>query len=161
MSRYIKDAFLNGTTQVIRDYANITVKNLDSNVSAQSLSNTLGATINNSVVEVSTQTGADIILTNAVSFSGRAGVDIKIYDMDYSYIVGNSYGMNTTKVNLILVTDQNKYYNSIGNIEFKNGEVHLLINGFINDSHTNYQSFNLKSIQVIGRIHTTFDTLMC
>lgn len=161
IKRHVLDAFLNGTTEVYRDYANCTVKSVGSNIAGQNFSNTLGGTLNNGIVDISTQTISFVNLTNAVSFSGQGGTDIEIFELDNSYVVGNTYYTNSGHVRLILVSDQNVYYNTVGTIYFYNKKVHLQIKGFVNDNHTNYQSFNLKQIQIQSLFHASFESLMC
>lgn len=161
LARYIRGAFLNGSCNVIRSYINITKKNQNTSISAESLSNTLGCTQFNNYINVSTQGSSDIIFNSPQSFSGRNGIDIRLFDVDNSYIIGNPYNYNTAKLNVIIATNENKYYNSSATIKFYKGEVHLLIKGIINDSHNNYTSFNISQIQVLDQFNMSCDANMC
>lgn len=161
LARYIRGAFLNGSCNVIRSYINITKKNQNTSISAESLSNTLGCTQFNNYINVSTQSSSDIIFNSPQAFSGRNGIDIRLFDVNNSYIVGNPYNYNTAKLNVIIATSDNKYYNSSATIKFYKGEVHLLIKGIINDSHNNYSSFNISQIQVLDQFNMSCDAIMC
>lgn len=161
LARYIRGAFLNGSCNVIRSYINITKKNQNTSISAESLSNTLGCTQFNNYINVSTQSSSDIIFNSPQAFSGRNGIDIRLFDVDNSYIVGNPYNYNTAKLNVIIATSDNKYYNSSATIKFYKGEVHLLIKGIINDTHNNYSSFSISQIQVLDQFNMSCDANMC
>lgn len=161
LGRYIREAFLYGSCNVIRTYNNITKKNQNENISVESLSNTLGNTQTNNLINVSTQASADIIFSTAQAFSRRNGINIRLFDVDNSFIVGNSYSYNTAKVNVIIATNENKYYNAVATILFYKGEVHLLIKGIINENHNNYLSFNISQIQILDQFNMNCDANMC
>lgn len=161
LGRYIREAFLYGSCNVIRSYSNITKKNQNENISAESFSNTLGNTQTNNLINVSTQYKSDIIFSTPQAFADDNGIDIRLFDVDQSLIVGNSYNYNTAKLNVIIGTSDYKYYNAVATILFYKGEVHLLIKGITNENHDNYLSFNITRIQILDQFNMCCDANMC
>ena len=162
----IIEGILYGSCSVIGTYINIHPLNINSDIYSQDLSNTLGCSINNGIVEVSSQGDWTISFSTNQSYSSRDGLLVKLFDIDttnnyHSYIIGNTYGYNTAKVPVIIAAQGGSYYNGSAQIVFKNGSVYLDVAGQINDAHNNYLTLSIAQIQGLAGIQLTCDSLMC
>ena len=160
----IAQSFLNGSCDVIGAYSNVIIKNLDSDISQQNLTNTMGTQLNNNIVQVSTQGYASMSFSSSKAFDGT-GLLFKICDLDYStghcYIAGDAYSICKAFVPLILRDSNSKYYNATGYIYFKDNAIYLKVHPLINEAGNNYLSMNITQIQFSDGIQATFDSLLC
>lgn len=161
----IAQCLLKGSCDVIGNYKNITVGSLGSNITSQDLSYSLGATLNNNIVEVSTQGYAQIFLTDPIHLNGSSGIEFKLYDInitsDYSYIIGNMYNFNTCYVPAIIHSNDGTYDNAMIQIIFKNGGVYIKIPSRINRTNSGFADLYITQIQIMSSLHATFNTLWC
>lgn len=161
----IIQAFLYGSCSVIYDYANILIKNLNSNVSAQTFTNSLGSTFNNGIVEVSQQNPSEILISTPFNLDG-GGLDFKLGDIKLSdgvksYIIGNNYKYNIGRLDIIFRTTDFQYYKTTGYFYIKNKELHIVIPPMINDARNNYLNVSINQIQIGSGSQFTSDGLMC
>lgn len=85
---------------------------------------------------------------------------VKIADLTNSLVVGtenSDFAING--VPCVIQADDNKYYSIVVDFIFKNGEIYIQSN-LINDTNNNYQSRNLKALQ-IAPFNTTTNALYC
>ena len=161
----IIEGILYGSCNVIGTYINIHALNLNSDIYSENLTTTLGCSINNGMVEVSSQGDWTISFSTNQSYSSRDGLLVKLFDIDttnyHSYIIGNTYGYNVAKVPVIIAAQGGSYYNGNAQFIFKDGSVYLDVVGQINDSHNNYLSLTIAQIQGLAGIQLTCDSLMC
>ena len=161
----IAEAVINGSCDVIGVYNNIHIKNLNSAISSQNLTDTLGCQLNNNIVQVSTQNQSEIEFSTPQEVSGNLGAYIKIADIDYenhpSYIIGDIYNVCKCYIPLILRTTDYKYYNASGHLCYANGGIYLKIFGMINDTNDNYRTLNINQVQILNGTHAVFESFLC
>ena len=161
----IAEAVINGCCDVIGTYINIHIKNLNSAISTQDFTDTLGCQLNNNIVQVSTQNLSEIEFSTSQEVSGNLGAYIKIGDIDYqnysSYIIGDIYNVCKCYIPLIIRTVDYNYYNANGHLCYANGSIYLKIFGLINDTNDNYRTLNINQIQILNGTHAVFDSFLC
>lgn len=157
-------AIVYGACSIYHPYKNIPVTNVNSAISSQSFSNSLGQTMNNGIVEVSMQAYCNVFFGTSQAMSSSGGVTIRLFDIDLThdtYIIGNKYNFTSTYVPVIIHDDQGNFYNATGQIIFNSGKIYLKLPGMINTTNSGYLSINVTQVQIMSSIHATFDSLTC
>lgn len=149
-------ALLTGSADVQFAYTNIDVTPAEG--ITLSNFNTLGCTFSNNIVEISTQSRANIAISPTISVSGR-NTEIEIGTITSGYIIGSSYPICSIPVK-VFIQATGGYYNAMGRLEIKNGKIYINI-GQINSNGDNYQTYtNVAQLQ-LDLFHAVFNSAFC
>ena len=158
------ECLINGSCSVYHPYNNIPITNVNSDISNQSFSNSLGETMNNGIVEISSQSYCNVFFGTSQHLTSSGGVTVRLFDIDLTrntYIIGNKYNFTSCYVPVIIHDDNSKYYNGTGQIIFNSGKIYLKLPGMINLQNNGYLDINVTQVQIMSGIHATFDSLTC
>ena len=158
IARNLVNCILNGSADVKYNYTNVGF-NVSGSASAVSGSvDNFGTTINNDLVELSSQGRIEFTLSN-ISYIASGVSDIEVATITSGHIIGSSYKICSIPVQLILYGD-GKYYNATGILIIRNGKIYISF-AHVNASNNNYLSFTaLNKIQVMP-FSGTLDTMFC
>lgn len=160
----IVQSYLTGSCDVVVPYNNMYLKNINSDISSQSITTTLGSELNNNIVQVSTQGYSEIQFSTSQSLNGGSGLYCKVGDIDYdnhtSCIIGDNYNICKCPVSLVIRDTNNKYYNANGLIYFKNGSVYIKVLPLINSTNSNYLSLSINQIQILDGFIGVFNSFL-
>ena len=158
IARNLVNCILNGSADVKYNYTHV---GFDVSGSASAVSgsvNFFGTTINNDLVELSSQGRIEFTISN-ISYIASGVSDIEVATITSGHIIGSSYKICSIPVQLILYGD-GKYYNATGILIIRNGKIYISF-AHVNASNNNYLSFTaLNKIQVMP-FSGALDTMFC
>ena len=129
-------------------------------VSGSSLQVNWNSILDNGKISMISKSTSSITFTSG-EYPTISGIgQVKIADLTNSLVVGtenSDFAING--VPCVIQADDNKYYSIVANFIFKNGEIYIESN-LINDTNNNYQSRNIKSLQITP-FNTTTNALYC
>ena len=143
---YVGQCILTGHCSPYYEYKNTTVT-ASGNATSISGTESLGATINNGILQFSTQGRINISLGGVNYGQANGKISMQIATITGGLIIGSSYGTNAIPIPMI-VQNNGSWYDVGGFLNVCNGKIYV---GFlaINDSGTNYRDLtSITTIQI-------------